>query len=304
LAGAGLAIVTFLLTLELLSGKLPHFAKATRGGQAAVMAALLVAISPWSVTLSRVAFEANIAVLFHALGVLFFLLAVKKSPRWLLLSVTSFIMAAYTFNANRLLSPLFLVVLSIIYYRKALKHWRWWLLSAGFGVLLLWPMTNHLRSPEGSLRWREVNIFSNLEVIETSNARRARAGGSSWARLVHHRYVGYTRLFLRHYLEHFDLNYLFLDGDQNPRISIPDMGQLYLIELPFLVLGSVWVLKESVSNNKNAVVLLVWFLLAAVPAGLARETPHALRSASTLPIPHIISAIGLVSVVEKLRKNG
>ena len=38
-------------------------------------------------------------------------------------------------------------------------------------------------------------------------------------------------------LEHFDLKYLFVQGDRNPRINIPDMGQLYLVELPFFIIG-------------------------------------------------------------------
>lgn len=297
LAGTLLIVVTWFLVGTLLRSE-PAQRGRTFSEKTALLAALLVAISPWSVTLSRVGFEANLAVLFHALGGLFFLYAVRRNHRWLPVSVVSFVLAAYTFNANRMLSPLFLAGLTLIFFRVALKNWKTWAVSGILGILLVLPMVGHLRSPEGGLRWREVNIFSDPQVIETSNARRARAGNSLWARLIHHRYLGFAGIFLRHYFDHFDLNYLFLDGDPNPRISLPDMGQLYLIELPFLLIGGIWMVREIRENKRNRelLVLLLWLLLAAVPAGMARETPHALRSASTLPVPQVLTALGAAVV--------
>src|SRR3989339_425926 len=237
LAGTLLIIVTYLLAKVLLRSHLSVRQGETFSDRTAMLSALLVAISPWSVTLSRVAFESNLAVLLNALGFLFFLYAVKKSPKWLPVSVFGFVLASYTFNANRLLSPLFLVMLTLIYLRIAVLNWKWWFFSALVGIILALPMLGHLRSPEGKLRWNEVNIFSNLKVIKESNSRREVDGNTLLSRIFHHRYLGYSRLFLEHYLEHLDLKYLFVQGDRNPRINIPDMGQMYLIELPFFLIG-------------------------------------------------------------------
>lgn len=300
LAGTGLILVTYLLVNNLLR---PGLAKQ---GQAfsertAHLAAFLIAISPWSVTLSRVGFESNLAVLLNAIGFLFFLYAVKKSPKWLPISVLSFVLAAYTFNANRFLSPMFLVMMSLIYLRSAVLNWKWWLGTAIFAGFLVLPMVNHLRSPEGKLRWNEVNIFSDLGVIKESNSRRDIDGNTLVGRIFHHRYLGYARLFMGHYLEHFSLNYLFVQGDRNPRINIPDIGQMYLIELPFFIIGLMSLMRPmGLMATKEKLVIILWFLFAAVPAGLARETPHALRSASTLPVPQIIVALGFVTAVTKV----
>lgn len=264
----------------------------------ALLAALLVAISPWSVTLSRVAFESNLAVLFNALGFLFFLYAVKRSPKWLALSVFCFVLASYTFNANRLLSPLFLVVLTLVYSRKALKHWKWWVCSAALGLAMVSPMIAHLWSPQGKLRWDEVNIFSTLSVIELSNSRKEIDHNSLLSKIFHHRYLGYAGLFLRRYFDHFNLNYLFLDGDPNPRINVPGIGELYLVELPFFIIGLISLMRPtSLIKSRGKFVILLWLFLAPLPASLARETPHALRSASILPVPQVIVALGLMSLI-------
>ncbi len=307
LAGTLLIVVAYFLADFLR----PGLAKA-RPGLFRLLVAFLVAISPWSMTLSRVAFESNLAVLLNALGFLFFLYAVRKSPKWLIPSVFSFILAAYTFNANRLLSPIFLTVLTLVYLRTAIHNWKWWLFSALTGIILALPMLGHLRSPEGKLRWNEVNIFSNLKVIKESNSRREVDGNTLLSRIFHHRYLGYSRLFLEHYLEHFDLKYLFVQGDRNPRINIPDMGQMYLMELPFFLMGFISLIGLVVNSKgpfdfaqgkQSALMLIVWFLLAAIPAGMARETPHALRSASTLPVPQIIAALGFVTAVAKVQES-
>lgn len=270
-----------------------------------LLAAFLVAISPWSVTLSRVGFESNLAVLLNALGFLFFLYAVKKSPKWLPISVFSFVLASYTFNANRLLSPLFLVALTVLFSREAIRNWKWWLAGVVLGGALVLPMIPHLRSQEGKLRWKEVNIFSDASVVEASNSRREVDGNTVFSRVLHHRYFGYTRLFLLHYLDHFSLNYLFVDGDPNPRISVPGIGQMYVIELPFFligIMGAIRGIKNGTERNQS-LVLLLWLLLASVPAGMARETPHALRSASTLPAPQLIVAIGLALFLRRFHHS-
>ena len=279
-----------------------YFLAKTFSDRIAFISAFLVSVSPWSVTLSRVGFESNLAVLLNALGVLFFLYAVYRSSRWLPFSVLSFVLAAYTFNANRLLSPIFLVPLTLIYYKKALVDWKIWGISGILGIFLVLPMISHLRSPEGKLRWNEVNIFSDLEPILTVNERRERAGNSWLARAWHHRYWEYGKTFLRHYLDHFDLNYLFIDGDPNPRISVPGIGQLYLIELPFLLMGLMSLMRPmSLMASREKAMLFLWLALAAVPAGMARETPHALRSASTLPVPQIITALGIILILDRVK---
>ena len=75
--------------------------------------------------------------------------------------------------------------------------------SALIGIVLSLPMIGHLRSPEGKLRWNEVNIFSDLSVIKESNSRRAVDGDTLIGRLFHHRYLSYARLFAGHYLGAF-----------------------------------------------------------------------------------------------------
>jgi hypothetical protein len=112
-------------------------------------------------------------------------------------------------------------------------------------------------------------------------------------RILHNRRVVFAGEFLKHYADHFRSDYLFFFGDVNPRLSIGTIGEMYLFDLPFLLIGLFFLIK---TRPKAAQVLLFWLFLAPIPAAMARETPHALRTLNMLPVPQIITAYGFVMV--------
>jgi hypothetical protein len=67
--------------------------------------------------------------------------------------------------------------------------------------------------------------------------------------------------------------------------------------LPLLILGIYLVAK---GNRKNKIFLFGWLLLAPVAAATARETPHALRSETFIPIYELFAGLGIVLLFEKL----
>ncbi len=255
-----------------------------------LVAAGLLAVSPWSLQLSRAAFEAHLAALYSLLGIICFIAGTKKS--WLyIFSVIFFVLSFYTFNANRILSPLFVILLISIYRKEVRSAKKWLLMATIIGLILLMPSITYLLSRESRLRFHEVSIFTSLNTVQKANERIAMAGGTWLANILHNRRVYFTREFLYNYLDHFKGEYLFILGDQNPRLSTQDVGELYLFELPFIFVGLVILLRWK---NKTTALLLGWLLIALIPAATARETPHMLRTASVLPIYQIIGGIGVV----------
>jgi hypothetical protein len=97
------------------------------------------------------------------------------------------------------------------------------------------------------------------------------------------------------------LDFLFLKGGTHFQFSIPDRGLLYLINLPFLLLGLGILLVKF--KKRSSQLIIAWFLLAPVASSLTREAPHVLRSIVFLPMPQIISAVGLVSSFIWIKKR-
>lgn len=277
-AGVFMVLGTYLLVKEL-------FKNETIG----LLASLFLAISPWALHFSRAAYEANLGAGFNLLGIYLFLVARRK--KWVLLfSIFFFILSFYTFNANRIIAPLLVLALSVYYFKDLLQNIKWGIISLVVGLLLLSPSITYLASRESKLRFAEVSIFNNLAPIQTANQRIELDNNSLIAKLIHNRRILQTSDFLKHYFDNFSLRFLFTRGDVNARLAVQSMGQLYVWDLFFIVAALYFFVKRK---EKNVFPLLLWMFIVPIPAGVARETPHALRILSILPTYQIMSAYGI-----------
>lgn len=289
-AGVALVAITYYLSRLLFTSN-----------KTALLSSLTMAVSPWSIQLSRGAFEANLAAFLSAAGVYFFLYGVVKSKPFFIPTALLFLVASfYTFNANRIIAPLLIILLSLFF---AVNLWRMKKLvtvSYLFALLLVVPSIPFLLSPQGKLRYKEVSIFNDLAIIKKANERIAREDGAWWARVIHNRRVLYAKEYLKHFVDHFNPRYLFISGDVNPRLSVQAVGELYLYELPFLVIGFFTLVKKK---KFIFLLLVLWLTIALVPAATARETPHALRTASLMPVYQIIIGYGGYTLCQALRRK-
>lgn len=293
-ASSFFGVLTVLLTYLLVQKIFPDKRKI------AALSALLLAISPWHINLSRAAFEANVATFFLVLGVWLFLVSVKKRRWWLVLSLVSFALSLYTFNTARVVAPLLLLGLVVGFRKELLIRKKEFLLAIVVGVLLTTPIAGFLLSPQAQLRFHEVNIFSDLGIIERTNREMQNDGNVWWSRILHNRRFAYSVEYLKHYFDHFNPGSLFIKGDGNPKFSTQDAGQLYLWELPFLVVGALVLLRR---REGYWWVVPFWLLIGIMPAATARETPHALRIEATLPTWQILTAYGLIQVASVISNS-
>lgn len=267
-----------------------------------LLSAALLAISPWHNNLSRAGFEATIALFFVVGGVLLLLMAMRYPKIWPV-AWLPFIGAIYTFNSSRYTVPLLGIGCVYIARKHIRQHVAAFCLGLGIALVCLMPIAGHLISKEARLRYTEVNIFTDPSVVVTANKRIEEAGNAWWAHIVFNRRVGYARSYLLHFFDHFQPEYLFVKGDGNPKFSIQDVGQLYMGEAPFLAIG---IIAMCVGYPFAGLFLLYWIIVSIIPAAVARETPHALRTLNTLPTWQIFIAFGILTVwqaVSKIRTN-
>lgn len=294
---AFLGVLTVLLTYFLVK---EIFQRSLLADHYSLIAAILLAISPWHIMLSRAAFEANVASFFIVGGVTAFLRGIRDKGWWLILAAASFALSLQTFNTARVVSPL-LVLLLLIGFRK--KLWplkKWFLLAFLTGFIILAPAISFYLTPQVKLRFKEVNIFSDASVVELANQEMENDHRVWWSRLIHNRRWGYAREYLRHYFDHFNPNFLFFKGDGNPKFSTQDVGELYLWEMAALTGGLLLLLKRK---EGHWWIIPFWLLIGIIPAATARETPHALRIETTLPTWQILSAIGVAEFWEYAKKQ-
>ncbi len=293
-------VLTVLLTYFLVK---EIFKNSLNARSLALVAATLLAISPWHIMLSRAAFEANVATFFIITGVTFFIAGVKKRGWLLPFSALSFALGIQTFNTARVVIPILLIALIVGLRKELLMRVKWLVLAAFVGIVVLLPAVPFLVTPQARLRFKEVNIFSDTSIVKLANQEIANdeawlaplprfiRGFTGWSKIIHNRRWGYLRLYLQHYFDNLNPAFLFIKGDGNPKFSTQDVGELYLWETPFLILGILLLFRR-----KSGFWWLVpfWLLVGILPAATARETPHALRIGTTLPTWQILTAVGVV----------
>ena len=282
LSGIFSVFFTYLLVNELFRQRF--------GEKPAVLASLLVAVEPWSLFLSRGAFEANLALAFFTAGYYFFVKGLKK-PKSLILNSIFFGLTVWTYNSYRIFTPIFLIILCLIYRSellKILKSKR--KLFYGFVFLtlvFLIPMFYQLVNPVGQARYSNVTILDEGAIAQINQLRN---GGCP--RLYCNKLTYFVPRFVTNYLSHISGNFLFFKSGNHYQFSVPGHGVIYPLNIIFFLIGIFALIRE---RFKNAAVLLFWFFISFIPSSLTREAPHVLRSITVLPTPMIITSIGLYS---------
>ncbi len=286
-------ILTFFLTREI-------FYSSSRKDYYSLFSSFLLAVSPWHLSLSRAAFEANVSQFFIVAGIYFYLMALRRNAWVLILSAISFALSFYTFNTARVFVPIIVITLSLIFIKKLWVIKKQTIVAGIIGFSLLLPIIGFLFSPQASLRFREVNIFSDPEIVELSNQEIANDNNSLLSNILHNRRLKYGISFISHYFDHFNPDFLFISGDSNPKFSSQDVGQLYIWSIPFLVIGTLVLFRK---REGRWFVVPLWLLLGIIPAATARETPHALRIETTLPMFQILVGYGAITALFYFRKK-
>lgn len=276
------------------------------------LSALFIAISPWHIHFSRGGWEVNAATFFITSGLWLFLKGIR-SGKWLCFSVLLFTAALYTYHAARVAVPL-LVLGIVLVYRKELfvptkrttsiyqymKAKKYQILSGLIGLVFLIPLLLNLLGPAGISRAAGVGLFSDHGPLLRANEQRIEHEGENrlFSLSAHNKVVNYGLAFLENYAEHFSGEFLLFSGDEIQRNRVPDMGQMYLVQLLFLMVGFVAIAR----SNRGWLPIIFWLLIAPIPAALTFQSPHALRAQNmTVPLM-IISAFGALTLRDWTRK--
>ena len=264
----------------------------------ALIASFLLAISPWHIHFSRGAWEVNAASFMILVGLWLLFVGFEKS-KYLYGAMIFFVFSLYTYHAARLVVPL-LVLMTMWVYRSRLRAEI--IFPGILGFVLLLPLSYLVFFGGGLERASGVGILADVGPINRVNEQRGayRDFNSVWPKLVHNRFVNYGLLFLENWGKHYDGEFLFNSGDEIQRNKVPETGLLYLMDLVFLCLGAVALVRKWGKLEK---MIIGWILIAPLAAALTFQSPHSLR-AHNLVIPLvIISGMGFKMILEVLEKR-
>jgi hypothetical protein len=221
-----------------------------------------------------------------------------KGKFWLVISFTVGVLSLYAYHGERLFTPMLLISLSLLYRQRFWNYNKTFISLAIISCLLALPLLLKLNDPIIKQRFAETSAFATLDPVLSSNKAIEQDGNTTLAKILHHRYWYYAEIVVKNYTSHFNPEFLFISGDENLRHSTGFTGQLYIIQLPLLIIGISFAVKR---RQVWLVPVVIWLVLAPVPAALTKAVPHALRALPMVVPLAILSGYGLYVIFDGIK---
>lgn len=261
-----------------------------------LLAAAVLAITPWQFQFSRTALEANFISLFFPLGLFFFLKALKQN-NYFYLSAISFALLPYSYHSAKLFLPLILLALLFIYLPEIKPNFKKILPPLIFFILLITPSYLDFFLGSGSKRGSDV-LVTDLNYLQRQQISLVQANSPLnrlspvFSRVFDNKYTFSLDKFTENYFSYLSIPYWFTEGGREITYSIiPGTGLLFLWQMPFVALALFMLLKDLRSQTSQT--LLAWLFLAPLPAALTKEGYRPNRSSAFLGLFALLTALGL-----------
>lgn len=231
---------------------------------------LLVCISPWHIRLSRGGYEANVALTLLFLGIYLFLRNIEKKKN-LLLPIILMISSAYTYHSEKIIVPILLIFLFVIYYKKIIlntkKIWLQLFVIFLFSVPMIFSLI-------GKNQDRNSSVLANKdpEIIVISK------DSKNFDNFDNKYLMAYSSL--RRYFQYLDPSFLFIRGLEFTQHTNLNQGLLYLIEMPFFVIGfGLLIIKKSnlFKQKKNYYIFCLLSIISIIPSAITLNDYHLIR---------------------------
>ncbi len=239
-------------------------------------ASLFLATSPWHIHMSRIGWECIYFPLSVCLGIFFW--QKKQNNLFWYLSILAFGIGIYTYYPAWLLIPLFVAGLLAFSFKKLWKEKK--KLAGGIllFVLLLVPLFLGFRSGKVLVRWQQVNRPEETAYQRVNNG-------------------------IAIYFKHFGFDFLFKSGDAGlfghliTRHSVKGIGEVYLYQLPLLVLGIMAIFFKMFPGSGFILLLLFLYPLGS---SLTDSGIYATRSILGVIPFSLAPALGVVWLEKKI----
>lgn len=269
----------------------------------ALTASLLLCISPWHLHYSRGGWEVNVASTFILAGLWQFVIWYKTSSiKNLLFTAFLLLVSMYFYQSARVIAPLLGITLIASYYKQSVANIKQVLIASTLSAVLLIPLGLSIVTSDASSRLSGVGLLADEGPLRRVEQLRGQhqEWNSTISRFFHNRPVIYTIQWLNNYFDHFDGNFLFVNGDEIPRNRVPETGLLYLFDFIFLFLGIVYLIKNPTALSKSIWILL---LISPLAASITFQAPHALRAFTLVFALIIIVSCGIYYLLHSLHKH-
>ena len=260
--------------------------------------AVLVAITPVFFFYSRIAFEANLALVLFVAALVLLLFKAKGTRRLIfdLLAIFLVLFSVFTYNTPLLLLPF---ILPILIWLRGFKSWKKWLVPIIGSIIIIIGAGYQLLSV--SAQKSGITIFQDETVWANSVKFRQQFSGV-WQILIGNKYIYYFYLISQNYLKSLSPAFLVNGIGGHPWHSPLNHGHLLNVVYFFGLIGLLSIIFElllAVKHHKFSkkirirTCLLYLLLVSLLPSVITVDAPHATRSLLFFFLFNLFTLFGL-----------
>jgi 4-amino-4-deoxy-L-arabinose transferase-like glycosyltransferase len=258
----------------------------------ALISALVAAINPWGVYVSRTSFDPPVAIFFYLLTI--YLLSLTK-PKYLLLSIVTGFLAFYSYIGTKVIYfPIITISSYFLWKFNHQKNRRLYLIVVAFSFLLTLNFALSLSSQLVGDRISEIQTPNSQTIKDQVNLERRQSLQIPIIKeALTNKYTVYLNNFIQKYLYNFSTDILFLNGDHAFTGSLWRHGYFYYIDALFVLLGLIYL---YTSYPKFLALLASLILLSPIPEAIRASTAlsYVFHSSFQFPLLCIIIAAGIL----------
>jgi hypothetical protein len=200
-------------------------------------------------------------------------------------------LSLYSYPTASLFVPLLLLGFGIIARHLLLRDLRHLGIGIAVFVILALPIYSPWMLSRTTARFSQVSIHTTD--APALMAERLEGALGAWARPI-----GLPLAIASNYLSSFSPGFLFVNGDPNLWHSPRGIGQLHLVEAPFILVGLLSLINGRRRRDR---LLLLWFLIGPLPAAFTQwGGHHAGRLLVWLPALHLAAARGITMLLTRI----
>jgi len=263
----------------------------------------LYSISPWNVYLSRLGHEVNLGFSFLVFGIFSFLKYVRSDRSWTLpLSAIFLALSFDAYQSTKIVVPIIVVFLSLLFYKKLLRNLKILLISAFLGILLIFPILYSSVAPQALIRFQATNITNSIQpelqksaeqlILDTKN-------NNYLGQIIHNRRFVIAASVVSAYVSHLNPAWLTTNFGDEP-FKVPSTGIISPFGFVLLLLGLF--MGRTVMDKKLYLFLVFWILIGIIPGAITNGYPHAMRIYNSFPALLIFEGSGFYFLILSIGK--
>lgn len=274
LSGVILVVLTYFLILAL-------FENTKYKTVLALITALTVSISPWSVLFSRLAVEANLGLLIFTSSILIFVYSIKKI-QLLPLACLLLGISTHAYYSERLIALIFFPVFIMLFRKIFFSQKKWLALAIVLFLITQIPHFWILNSGALTRRFDQVSYFGN----QSNDPLRIYA---------------LAKTAINNYLIYYSPRNLFFDSDTNLGRTMPGLSVFYnWLVVPFII-GIWYLLKKAPQKATKIICLLI--IITPLPAAFTGDFFYPLRTLDFLWVLALVISLGLFQIMQFLKSG-